>query len=187
MECIALVWLLVVGMRRWPFPAGYFRSAGSLIREEMFPSVGIAVAWAVMAILVGGGWHTPDIHTPSAGLIGWTNGGLPILADTHAILPLNAPALFYHTARFGLPPEACGFGLMAHMAVGFSTYALARRYVWPPMALTITLMVLSMPRLVFLGSAPVRRVDIRSCRCSLCNASCIGRWSNIRRGICAFS
>ena len=52
-----------------------------------------------------------------------------------AIPPLNATALFYHTARFGLGPNACGFGLLAHMAVGFSTYALARRYAWPPMAL----------------------------------------------------
>jgi hypothetical protein len=67
---------------------------------------------------------------------------------------LNTSALFFHTARFGLGPGACGFGLLAYLAVGASTYALARRYAWPPMALTVSLMVLSMPRLVFLGLYP---------------------------------
>ena len=76
------------------------------------------------------------------------------MAITDPIPPINATALFYHTARFGLGPNACGFGLLAHMAVGFSTYALARRYAWPTMAMTVTLMVLSMPRLVFLGLWP---------------------------------
>lgn len=38
--------------------------------------------------------------------------------------------------------------LSAHMAIGFSTYALARRYAWPPMAITVALLVISMPRLV---------------------------------------
>jgi hypothetical protein len=36
----------------------------------------------------------------------------------------------------------------AYLAIGFSTYALARRYAWPPMAITVTLLVVSMTRLV---------------------------------------
>jgi hypothetical protein len=38
--------------------------------------------------------------------------------------------------------------------VGLGTYALARRYAWPPMALTITLVVVSMPRLVVQSIQP---------------------------------
>jgi len=36
----------------------------------------------------------------------------------------------------------------AYLAIGFGTYALARRYAWPPMAITVTLLVVSMTRLV---------------------------------------
>ena len=108
-----------------------------------------------MAGLVVGGWFSMDhlltVHPWNGLMTGSASGGLFPMADTSPIFPLNATALFYHTARFGLGPDACGFGLLAHMAVGFSTYALARRYTWPPMALTVTLMALSMPRLVFLG------------------------------------
>lgn len=36
----------------------------------------------------------------------------------------------------------------AYLAIALSTYALARRYAWPPTAITVTLLVVSMPRLV---------------------------------------
>lgn len=38
--------------------------------------------------------------------------------------------------------------LAAYVVIGFGTYALARRYAWPPMAITVTLLVVSMTRLV---------------------------------------
>jgi hypothetical protein len=133
-------------------------AAAGLVRQEVFSGLTIAAAWTVMAGLVVAGWLSTD-HVLAAhpwnGLVtGWASGGLVRMAGIDPILPLNATALFYHTARFGLGPNACGFGLLAHMAVGFSTYALARRYAWPTMAMTVTLMVLSMPRLVFLGLWP---------------------------------
>jgi hypothetical protein len=154
LELIALVTVLAVGLRRLPSLVGSCLPIGNLIHQELFPSLTIATAWGVMVTLVGIGWWSPDIRPPGVGVIGWAYGSLSLLADNHPIAPLNAAALFYHTTRFGLPPDACGFGLLAHMAVGFSTYALARRYAWPPMALTITLMVLSMPRLVMLALHP---------------------------------
>lgn len=40
---------------------------------------------------------------------------------------------------------------MAYLSICFATYALARRYAWPPTAITVTLLVASMPRLVFLS------------------------------------
>ena len=158
LEPAALAALLIVGFRRLPHLFRKLASATRLVRQEIFSGWTIAAAWMVMAGLVVQGWLSTDdllIAHPWDGLMtGSVFGGPVSMAEIDAIPPLNATALFYHTARFGLGPNACGFGLLAHMAVGFSTYALARRYTWPPMALTVTLMVLSMPRLVFLGLWP---------------------------------
>jgi len=41
--------------------------------------------------------------------------------------------------------------LAAYLAIGFCTYALSRRYAWPSMAVTVTLLVVSMTRLVHQG------------------------------------
>ena len=74
--------------------------------------------------------------------------------DSHLkMLPGNVQALnvwlthAHGTAARILP------ALMAFGAITFATYALARRYAWPPTAMTVTLMVISMPRLVCLASA----------------------------------
>ena len=111
-----------------------------------------------MAGLMVAGWFSKGELSPLNPSIGTfadlVAGGAWEIKAAGPIPMLNAPALFFHTARFGLGPNACGFGVLSHMAIGFSTYALARRYAWPPMALTVTLMVLSMPRLVFLGLWP---------------------------------
>ncbi len=158
LEPAALAAILIFGIRRLPHLFGRLMSATGFVRRETFSGLTIAVAWTVMAGLVGLGWLSTDHllagHPWSGLMTGSATGGLAQLAGAGPIVPLNATALFFHTARFGLGPNACGFGLLAHMAVGFSTYALARRYAWPPMALTVTLMVLSMPRLVFLGIWP---------------------------------
>ncbi len=45
-------------------------------------------------------------------------------------------------------------GFMAYLSIGFSTYALSRRYAWPPTAFTVTVLVMSMPRLVYLSTTP---------------------------------
>jgi hypothetical protein len=55
-----------------------------------------------------------------------------------------------HHIRFGLGL----FGFLAYLAVGFATYALARRYAWPPTAITVSLLVLSAPRLVLHAVTP---------------------------------
>lgn len=43
------------------------------------------------------------------------------------------------------------FGLMAWAAIALATYALARRYAWPPTALTVALVTITYPRLVHLA------------------------------------
>ena len=45
-------------------------------------------------------------------------------------------------------------GFTAYMSIGFSTYALSRRYAWPPTAFTVTILVLSMPRLIYHSTTP---------------------------------
>ena len=40
-------------------------------------------------------------------------------------------------------------GLLGYLVIGLATYALARRYAWPPTAATVTLVVLSQPRLLY--------------------------------------
>lgn len=154
LEVVALLIVLANGVRRRHLIVGCLRTANGMIRQERFPVLIIAGGWAVMAILVCLGWGQSGSQSLWAERLGWFYGDLSLLAALHPIAPLNAPALFYHTSRFGLDPGACGFGVLAHMAVGLSTYALARRYAWPSMALTITLMAVSMPRMVRLAMHP---------------------------------
>lgn len=150
LEAAALATLLWLSLRRrpWTHLSQTLRAGALLLRQERFSGGILMAAWSGMATL-----SVLLLPHPPSGVhpwIAWTAGspsGIPLG-------PLNVQALFYHTGRFGLDPGACGFGLLAHMAVGFSTYALARRYAWPPMALTVTLMVVSMPRLVALGIRP---------------------------------
>jgi len=151
-ESAALAAILFFGIRRLPNLIRRLASTIDLLRRETFSGSIIAVAWTTMAVLVAVSWLSADYLPVAYPWRGPATGGLYQTMGSDAISPLNASALFYHTTRFGLGTHACGFGLLAHMAVGLSTYALARRYAWQPMSLTVTLLVLSMPRLVFFGA-----------------------------------
>jgi len=63
-------------------------------------------------------------------------------------LPLNHSILFNTFLRFGIDSGAGIFSFLAYLSIGFSTYALARRYSWHPTAFTVSILVMSMPRLV---------------------------------------
>jgi len=67
--------------------------------------------------------------------------------------PGNPDLLCYFWNRFQDKHGYGLFGFMAYLTIGFATYALARRYAWPPTAITVTLIVASMPRLVYLVTA----------------------------------
>lgn len=67
--------------------------------------------------------------------------------------PGNPDLLCYFWNRFSDNHGYGFFGFMAYLTIGFATYALARRYAWPPTAITVTLIVVSMPRLVYLVTA----------------------------------
>jgi hypothetical protein len=68
--------------------------------------------------------------------------------DFPAFLPVNHLILF--STFVGFDPDA-GIGIfcfLAYLSIGFSTYALARRYSWQGTAFTTSILVMSMPRLV---------------------------------------
>lgn len=69
-------------------------------------------------------------------------------ADFPAFLPVNHGILFNTFLRFGTGSGAGFFCFLAYLSIGFSTYALARRYSWQPTAFTTAILVMSMPRLV---------------------------------------
>lgn len=71
-----------------------------------------------------------------------------------ALFPVNAIILPHLILRLNTHTGTCVFGFLAYLSIGFSTYALARRYSWPPTAFTVAMVVVSMPRLVYLGISP---------------------------------
>ncbi len=72
--------------------------------------------------------------------------------------PDNAQWLTFLNLRLDTPAGAGLHSFWAYLATGLATYALARRYAWPPTAITVTLVVMSMPRLVAL--APSGRPEV---------------------------
>jgi hypothetical protein len=75
-------------------------------------------------------------------------------AGTGPLPPLNVAILSHLFLRFHTDLGLGLFGFMAYLSIGFTTYALARRYAWPPSAFTVALMVVAMPRIVLLATTP---------------------------------
>ncbi len=71
-----------------------------------------------------------------------------------ALFPVNHAILSHLLLRLNAESGMGIFGFMAYLSIGFSTYALARRYSWPPTAFTVTMVVMSMPRLVYQAASP---------------------------------
>jgi len=65
-----------------------------------------------------------------------------------AFLPVNHLILFNVFLRFDSNAGAGIFCFLAYLSIGFSTYALARRYSWQNTAFTTTILVISMPWLI---------------------------------------
>ena len=81
------------------------------------------------------------------GFSSWSGqGASAILQLNHLVL--FKPLLFKPLLVSGTGASAGIVGFVAYLSIAFSTYALARRYSWPPTALTTTVLVMSMPRLV---------------------------------------
>jgi len=75
-------------------------------------------------------------------------------ADFPGFLPVNHLILFNSFLRFDSSTGAGSFCFLAYLSIGFSTYALARRYSWQTTAFTTVVLVMSMPRLVIQALYP---------------------------------
>ena len=115
---------------------GLLLALGLLLLASLAPSPAIPpVGWDPAA------WSAWGVSSSSA------PGATP--QQDLALVPLNALVLGRVFAGRFLGCAAGLFAWSAYLSICFATYALSRRYAWPPMAITATLLVVSMPRLVF--------------------------------------
>ena len=92
-------------------------------------------------------------HAHYQSLFPVAQAGLSItFSDTFS--PINAAILPYLFLRFQTDIGVGLLGFMAYLSIGFSAYALSRRYAWPPTAATASIIIISMPRLVYLSTSP---------------------------------
>ena len=108
-----------------------------MVTSLLFCSGGLALIISVFLLSSGSEWQTAaPCHLPSSR---W-----PVL--NHWVLSYPQ-----HIAVAG---EELFLTILAYVGIGFSTYAMARRYAWPRTAITVTAVVLAMPRLVVLALSP---------------------------------
>jgi len=177
--------MLLSGIYQLAAAAG--RPAAAWIAEAALMLAATAIIWRKSAWLIGlgrgvlafGRTHPiPVLSLAAAGLwLGvqaWLGSGLSggpelpwtMLRDLAQGHPLAVsgprPANAQWTAWVALRMNSVAGGgltsLWAYFSIGFATYALGRRYAWPPTAITATLVVMSMPRLAAL--APSGQAEI---------------------------
>lgn len=133
---ITLVWAPLRGiLTSHPLPAGALAAALAYLLFRAMDAPSGFGQWPWM-------WPVLDLQR-GIGFCGTETGG----SFNHAIL---AHLVLRHHIRFGLGL----FGFLSYLQVGLASYALARRYAWPPTALTASLVVLSAPRLVMHAVTP---------------------------------
>jgi hypothetical protein len=79
---------------------------------------------------------------------------LGAVSELPAFSSVNHLILFNTFLRFDANAGAGIFCFLAYLSIGFSTYALARRYAWPATAFTTSLLIMSMPRLAIQAIYP---------------------------------
>ncbi|MGD9366049.1 MAG: hypothetical protein PVH87_10150 [Desulfobacteraceae bacterium] len=130
----------------------FFSQVGILIqfiRNHRMAASGLLLVWGYVAVV----WFWPLVQVNGPNLDYYQpiwNHARSILSvytsSPDMVLPVLNHAVFSASWQ---PPQAIAIAnLGAYAAIGFSTYALARRYAWPPMAITVTLLVVSMHRVV---------------------------------------
>ncbi|MEW5908274.1 MAG: hypothetical protein AB1659_00580 [Thermodesulfobacteriota bacterium] len=67
---------------------------------------------------------------------------------------VNILLLPYLFTRHGTMLGTGLIGFFGYVGIGFSTYALSRRYSWPSTAITVSMVVMSLPRFVFQAISP---------------------------------
>jgi hypothetical protein len=138
---IGRLWLQAVRFsREHPLAVGGLVLALGLLLLAAVASSSSSPATATVGgdLAAGSGWRV----TSSGPL-----GSAP--SQDQALAPLNALILDRMFAGRAVGPATGIFAWSAYLSICFATYALCRRYAWPPTAISVTLLVVSMPRLVF--------------------------------------
>ncbi|MGB5420637.1 MAG: hypothetical protein WBN03_00660 [Desulfobacterales bacterium] len=83
-----------------------------------------------------------------AGVSTLTGGNRGVPASANILILSHMFLRFHGDVGLGL------LGFAAYLSIGFSVYALSRRYAWPSTAFTVVVIVLSMPRMVYMATSP---------------------------------
>jgi hypothetical protein len=134
-------------IRRYHRPlADQYVSLRRFARAHWAPVGSMSAAWVYLsAVWV---WKTGLAHIPAAqaGTDFWNPAFLWTASATGDFaLPVLNQAVWMAPWQSAFAPGVANFG--AYIAIALATYALARRYAWPPTAITVSLLVVSMPRL----------------------------------------
>lgn len=130
----------------------HVRAVIGFVRRYPLASAGLLTCWGYTAL--ASVWPTPRLYGAVLENLAplWRPDGNLFTLGRHgpdAALPVLNHLVF--TASWQPPLAIVLANLAAYLAIGFCTYALCRRYAWPHMAITVTLLVVSMTRLVHQG------------------------------------
>ena len=150
MEAIFLLASLLLIFRHRSYIPGIFKALKSVesVNPISFTFLGLCLVYmAIHAILPIPKEFQNELYAIS---LYEKKGFFPLGAASEfpAFLPVNHLILFNTLLRFDVHAGSGIFCFLAYLSIGFSTYALARRYSWRGTAFTTSILVLSMPRLV---------------------------------------
>jgi hypothetical protein len=142
----AILLLAAVGClaRKRRILASHLHLVLRFIYANWLPAYALLSGWLLMASMrvfpsASAAAQSADLLHLSS-LLGWVHyhAGLSLPVLNCAIL--TAPWQPHLTVGLA--------NMVAYISIGSGTYALARRYAWPPTAITVVLLVVSMPRLI---------------------------------------
>ncbi len=129
------------------------KAVGAFMAGHPAASAGLVAGWTLLAVLALRGDKTSWLTSgaaPGPMIQALSSMKSPFAAATPgALWPQNVTILPLYFAAFGSTWAAGLIGWLSYVSIAFATYALARRYAWPPAAFTVVLVVVSMPRLVY--------------------------------------
>ena len=144
----ALPWIKVLRYTPRVF-AAQIRSVMIFLRVHPVATSGLMTIWGYTAVVCAWPMVRPDGSLFEALHPLWRHSGSVFTIGRTApdlVLPVLNHVVF---AAPWQPPLATALAnLCAYLTIGFGSYALARRYAWPSMAVTVTLLIVSMTRLV---------------------------------------
>ncbi|MFH1134957.1 MAG: hypothetical protein V1816_02595 [Pseudomonadota bacterium] len=133
-----------------------FRSANQIVCYGLLLGTAYLAALALVAPPSPAAWDdlVKILFLERRGVIPLASSLRPDLNPEGNFLPLNQLILPHLFLRWSTDFGIGLFGLLGYFIIAFSTYALARRFAWPPTALVVALIVMSAPRLVLLAPTP---------------------------------